>query len=123
MYKIYFEDNSIFESSSDKSEWNKMPSKSIVKIEYKFENNTVLLEGFEAYNHVVEKIQFINKQGQYITKIILMGKHNTQVYQIIFDFQHKRAYQKITKENEEYNENKITGWKKGIGNKPIIRLL
>ena len=118
MYKVVFEDNTVFIGGEpNDSKWNEMPDKPIKKIEYYLSKIPIVLENFEAYNHIIERVKFINRPGQRITKIILMGKKKSLVYQLIFDLKKKKMFQEKTLYNKQY-----TGWKIGIENlKPIIK--
>ena len=135
MYKIQFADNSEFIGGEpDESLWDKIPEgKSIASLQYSFLGVSMLFEGFEAYNHVVEHaVVMLNVSGQTfptterITQVILLGKWQNRVYEIIYDLIHKRVYQDVEfigKENADKegsqvgpllkNTRAVTGWIKG----------
>lgn len=122
-YKVIFKDNTSFEGGDYKnSKWNEIPEKEIKKLEYKLVEKTLILTGFEAYNHLIERVQFVNKPGGLITKLILMGKHKEEVFQIIFDFQKKKTYKKTTKFGREYMDRATSGWKVGLSGKPKMEI-
>src|SRR5580698_7382923 len=100
MYKIQFSDNTEFTGGEpDESLWDKIPEgKSIASLEYSFLGVSMLLKGFEAYNHVVEHaVVMLNVSGQTyptthrISRVILLGKWQNRVYEIIYDLKHKRV--------------------------------
>lgn len=123
MYTVKFEDGSIFNGGDYKnSKWNEIPDKPIVTIAYKLHDKIIKLQGFDSYNHLVERVQFINRPGGKITKLILMAKAQEEVFQIIFDFQKKQTYQKKTKFGQEYMDKATSGWKVGVKGKPKMEL-
>ncbi len=135
MYKIKFSDNSEFVGGEpDESLWNHVPEgKSIASLEYSFLGTNMLLKGFEAYNHVVERaVVLLNVSGQTyppahrITRIILMAKWQNRVYEVVYDVKNQQVYQQIEvigKENCDKEGSEIgplltvtkaaTGWIKG----------
>jgi hypothetical protein len=115
MYKVYFIDGTEFQGGEPQdSKWNEIPDKPIQKLEYQLVKIPVILENFEAYNHIVEKVQFVNKAGNKITKLILMAKKRDKVYQLIYDFEKGKAFKAQTLWGKEYLNNPVTGWKKGV---------
>lgn len=125
MYKIYFTDGTTFEGGDiGNSKWNEMPDKFIKKLEYTLVKKTLVLENFYAYNHIVERVQFVNKEGAKITKLILMGTDALdKVMKITYDFDKQRVYQKLEILGQEYNGKPTTGWKKGVLGKPKTLVL
>lgn len=116
MYKIIFNDDTEFIGGEyNNSKWNEIPNKPIKKISYNLLNHTIIFEEYEAYNHLVEKIQFIlNNNQTAISKIFLMAKKNNIVYTIIFDLFNKKIYQETYEFGEEYYGKSTSGWKQGI---------
>ena len=115
MYKVFFADGSEFNGGDIlESQWNEMPDKSIVRLQYSLFGINLIFEGFEAYNHISEKVVFLNdprKAAQpvpRISRIILMGKWRGSIYEVIYDFAQAKVFQRV----EPYNQ-KYTGWKKG----------
>jgi len=118
MYKLTFEDDITFFSSSFNSKWNQMPDKKIKKLEYKIDNKTITFEGFEAYNHLVEKVCFIQGSGkEQITNIILMGRTGDLVQLITYNLKTKKIEKSETPFGQEYYKKSTTGWKKGLATK------
>lgn len=116
MYKIIFEDLSEFIGGDlENSKWNEIPNKPIKKIEYSLLEKTAILENYEAYNHLVERVEFIliNNKPR-INKILLMAKKNNTVYIFIFDLFTKEIYSEVHEFGKEYYGNFTTGWKLGI---------
>lgn len=125
MYKVYFKDGEIFKGGNYKdSKWNDMPHKPIVKIKYTLVNKTLVLEGFDGYNHLVEKVQFVNKTGRKITRILLLGRVGGMVTRIIYDFQKNKVIQDSRLMGNEYNYKPTSGWKLGVTTlKPRVTVL
>lgn len=115
MYKVLFTDGSEF-SGGDifESGWNEMSEKPIASLQYSLFGVNLVLRGFESYNHVLENVIFLNrpgitaKTGHRISKIILMGKWQGRIYEVIYDLAQAKVFQRV----EPYNQ-KYTGWKKG----------
>jgi hypothetical protein len=124
MYKVIFEDDEVFESCSEDSKWNEMPEKKIKKLIYSFGKDNIIFEGFEAYNHLIEKVQFImGRSGNITTKVILMGKYKEEIHQLVIDLHKEKVYKLITPVNKEYMEKTTIGWKEGVSSqKPTIKL-
>lgn len=128
MYKVTFNDGTTFLGGEPQlSLWNNMPDKPIARIEYSMAGHSIILEGYEAYNHIVERARPINKRGiETISKVILMTKKGDSVTCLIFDFlkNHGCYYTRTRKFGYEYNNKPTTGWKKGIKNgKPKSKII
>jgi hypothetical protein len=125
MYKIIFNDDTEFIGGEyNNSKWNEIPNKPIKKISYNLLNHTIIFEEYEAYNHLVEKVQFIlNNNQAAIGKIFLMAKKNNIVYTIIFDLFNKKIYQETYEFGKEYYGGSTSGWKQGIlSENPIYKI-
>jgi hypothetical protein len=126
MYTLVFNDGEVFLGGEpENSLWNNMPLKPIRKIEYNLLGHTVIFEGYESYNHLVEKVQFIhNAKGTRISKIVLMAKKNNIIYSYIFDLLNNRIDTETAEFGKEYYGKPTTGWKEGMkeGN-PIYKLI
>jgi hypothetical protein len=115
MYKVLFADGSEF-SGGDifESRWNEMPDKPIASLQYSLFGVSLALRGFEAYNHVLENVIFLNrprrigKAGHTITRIILMGTWQGRIYEVIYDVIKTKVFQK-----SELFTKKYSGWKIG----------
>ncbi len=116
MYTIVFDDYTTFSGGSiEDSKWNTMPNKKIQSIAYKLhQSKVVVISGFSRYNQLVERVRFVNKAGEKITKFIIMATHNDITYQLIVDFQTNKIYQKKTEKDKEYLNRSVTGWKDGV---------
>lgn len=117
-YKVIFEDKDTwFGGHYADSKWNEMPSKPIAKIIYTLNNKTITLEGYHAYNHLVERACLINKGQSIITQVLLMAKKNDDVLVVIFDLRKKTVKFKPAIYEQEYNKKPATGWRYGITSK------
>jgi len=118
MYKIIFEDNTIFNGGHPgDSKWNDMPNKKIKKLEYNIGKYIIVLENFEAYNHIIEYSYTLSKNNSNIIRILIIGKFDKIFYSIIIDIKNKKIFLKKSRQIEKY-----TGWKMGEkGIKPIIK--
>jgi hypothetical protein len=114
MYLVNFITGETFRGGNpNNSKWNEI-NKPIKSIKYKTPINTILLQDYEAYNHIVERVGFIQGSGQLITKVILMVKSGEDVMKLILDVRKNKIYSKLAKFGKEYNNKPTTGWKEGI---------
>lgn len=114
IYKILFEDGTYFEGGTwENSKWNEIPDKPIRVIAYQ----KLILENFEAYNHLVEHVVGINQPLEGIRKTILMVAYGKKVYKFTFDFIKKQIIKSEEEMGKEYNGTTTTGWKKGLYNR------
>lgn len=118
MYKIIFDDNSTYSNGQDlnNSGWNEMPNKSIKKIEYNLLGHTLILEGYELYNHLVMHSNFLFLKENTIIKVILLAKNGTNVKKFTFDLINDNLIEDKVIYGKELNNSFTTGWKKGIEN-------
>lgn len=118
MYKVMFVDNTIFNGGNpENSLWNNMPNKPIKKIEYTLLGHTVTFEGYESYNHLKEKAQFLLQNNEIrLSKVILMAKKGNVVYSFIFDYFTKEILTTTSEFGKEYYGKETSGWKTGLQN-------
>lgn len=115
MYKITFEDNTVFTNNSTfDSRWNDMPDKNISEFIYELKKIKFKLKGYEEYNHLIEQINTFNRT--IYSKIILMGKKGLRIDCIIIDLKLGKIYKQIKQFGFEYNNKPSSGWKKGTSN-------
>jgi len=113
-YKVEFIDNTSFIGGDvDNSKWNEMPIKPIKKITYFFAGHKILLENYEAYNHVVEHTLFIQK-GTNILNPTLMVKKGNNVLKLTFDRQKSEFGYNLADWGKEWKGKAHPGWKEGI---------
>ena len=98
-----------------------MPNKAIKKLIYEFKTHRIILENYEAYNHIVERTLILKKGayspgGERISQVILMAKKNRGTTKIIIDFIKYKCYCEQTLYGKEYRGKSVTGWKTGIKN-------
>ena len=129
-YKIIFSDNSIWKGGHyTNSKWNEIPTdKAIKKIEYNigFGKPTIILENYEAYNHLIEINFGMFKDGlkKGIARIMLLTKKGQDTTKIIYDFELGKIFLKEAEFGKEYYGKPTKGWKKGIeGLKPKTQII
>lgn len=98
-YRVYFKDQTTYKGGDFRfsSYWNEMPDKQIISIEYYFPNTTLLLSGFESYNHRIERFSTLNTNFRYknaISRLILMGRYNAKIIIICFNLLKKETTKK-----------------------------
>lgn len=116
MYKITFTDLIIFSGGNlQDSKWNEVPDdKKIAKLEYFTGDKTLVLENYEAYNHVVERVVFLQNGKSVVGKVILMAKKGQDVLKITYDFKKRKASSDLAIFGKEYRGRPHKGWKKGF---------
>lgn len=114
-YSIHFLDGSIFLGGEPQdSHWNEMPDKPISELIYSIYNKTIILKGYEAYNHIVNYQYNLQSKENTTTHIILMGLHKNIVYRFFIDFKRNTIYSDKVPMGKELNNSITTGWKKGV---------
>ena len=86
MYKIIFEDNSIFKGGEpNNSKWDDIPNKAIKRIEYTYKNKKVVMGGFIKYCHIVKKGSALIGNFNGIMQVILMARSEKGTMLFIWD--------------------------------------
>jgi len=119
MYTVTFSDGTIWKGGEPlKSNWNDMPKKPIAKLDYQVGSQTICFQGYQAYNHIVEKSIILSRGIQSI-KLMLMVKKGEDVLILMYDFKVKKIEYDTKIFGHEYNGKVTKGWKEGIeGLKP-----
>ena len=113
-YFINFSDGTTFEGGQpNDSKWNEIPDKPIKSITYKLAGETIYIENYKSYNHIVERINVLGGKT-YISKVILMAENNEEVLCFIFDYNKQILLLEKRIFGQEYKESSTLGWKKGI---------
>lgn len=122
MYTITFTDNSIFVGGKDlqDSQWNDMSNKEILSIDYELLNRYVIIEGYSAYNHLVEYACNLLTGQQMMSNVILLAKKHDSIVAIVFDLINKKIFCE-PRPLEDYT--KTTGWKTGVNKDPKFTLI
>lgn len=121
MYKVIFEDGTTFDGGTPiNSLWSELPNKPIKSVEYWVTDKLhFLFEGFEEYNHCVERVRGVNLPLDIATKAIIMARIAQRVYQVIFDLKRGTIYQLVVPWGEEYSPQEVVkdgefkGWENG----------
>jgi hypothetical protein len=120
LYSITFENNIIYnkgfktlEDYLRNSGWITIPDKPIIQIVYLIQNKVYKFANYEAYNHLIEKVNIVGGQI-FFTKIFLMGKKDGIVDRTIIDLRNNTITTDQKLFGQEYNNQPTTGWKQGI---------
>jgi len=112
MYKIVYNDGSIFEGGEPtSSKWSEI-DKPIRELKYELGGKTFVLKNYEMYNHIVEYVNIL-KKGTFLNKITLMGLSENIVTVIALNIREKTIEQYKVPIGREYNGGITTGWKNG----------
>jgi len=115
MYVITFIDGTKYEGGDlYESKWNDMPDKNIAQIEYRFPNQSILIKGYEKYNHLIDQV-YIGSQCRF-EHVRLMGLEKTMVKSFVYCFADKKMTVYEHKFGEEHKGNPSIGWKRGVVN-------
>lgn len=118
MFKIIFEDDTLFLGGNLlKTRWNEI-FKSIKSIEYYFKEKKLYLEGFDQYNHLVEATWDMTNKKTKIERTHLLVKYNDWYLDYTFNFKKNL----IAVKKLPWEENKSSGWKIGKRTFPICKL-
>lgn len=119
MYIITYKDGVIFNGGEpENSRWNDIEQKSIQKIEYTLGNKTIVMSGYEMYNHIYEDGD-ICQGGDILSKkvllnVVIMGLSGKLVTGVVFNLQKKRIESFQSPLGKEWNGGLTLGWKPGI---------
>lgn len=114
MYEITFISGEVWRGGNiQNSKWNEIPNKPIKKLEYFLFNHHLVLENFNAYNHLKEKISTLDGKTL-ITKIYVLVKENNKVIYFEYNFKNQQIIKKESIYGCEYYGKPAGGWKQGI---------
>lgn len=113
MYNILFSDQSTFQGGTLKnSRWTWIPDKPISEWTYTLFEKPIVLKGYEAYNHLLEKVNVFGSEK--VLKVILMGKKGNNVDCIEIDLQNSKISKTVKEFGSEYLNKPTLGWKIGV---------
>jgi hypothetical protein len=123
LYQIIFEDDSIFIGKNiENSSW-KYIDKPIKEITYTLQNNTVKLNGYEEYNHLIYRTRVIGI-GAKIIGTLLLAKQGNMLHCFSFDCKKETMKHLIYPCTKKFQPPQMTGWKIGISSeKPSFTIL
>ena len=127
MLTIKFTNGEIAQNPS----WLSMPLYPIQRMKYQFNDKIIILEDYESYNHLQERVfGIMGTTKNFIRSVYLMGKKGNKIDVIILDMMENiiTGYEAV--EGTEYGKSKVfdkerkhigwtdgrpsTGWKNGI---------
>lgn len=110
MLIVKFDNGEIVQNTS----WLSLPNNPIKRLKYLFNGKIILMENYESYNHLVEKVYNLLGGGTTIRAVYLMGMKNNKVKVIRLNLLDRTIKEEETVFNKEYNGRPSTGWKAGI---------
>lgn len=133
IFTLKFSDNTPFHGHSFNHDWEKVPNKPILSLDFVFNQSHIQLKGYKEYHHLYMR-NWQTKGNTHISALFLMGRKENSTDIIIYDFINRQGFKVITQIGKEYPVEKydkkgnfimwsfdkriITGWKKGILNQP-----
>lgn len=112
-YEILFKDEETYSAKSLDGMWTIPPQKPIKSLKYFFNDKFLVMEGYEAYNHLIEKISIQGSRNM-VTQIILMGRNHDSTDLIMFDFKRKKILKETVDIGYEYGKQILNGWREGV---------
>lgn len=110
-FHIRYNTNEVFTGSSLQGDWQRV-SDGIVSLVYEINNQHFKLEGYTAYNHIVERVCVFGGR-EIITAIYIIGRMDTYSDIIAFNLRTGKLAKIRTPKDKEYNEGAVSGWKTG----------
>jgi hypothetical protein len=110
MLTIKFTDGEVLKGGS----WNTLPNKPISKVALEVPGHKIIMQDYEMYNHLVERVFNVIGKTTTIRAIYLMGKKGNQVQIINYNLITGQIIESHAEFCQEYNGRPSTGWKNGI---------
>ena len=101
-FQLNFIDNNTFLGNSLQGDWKLVQDTPIERLTFNFAGIRLTLENYEEYNHVIEKISLMGK-GNFINKILIIGRENDCANIFEFDLKNKRFQRNVLPIGQEYN--------------------
>lgn len=123
LYQIIYSDGSSFIGANiENSNWP-IINKPIKEIIYTLKNNTIKLNGYELYNHLVYRAKQIGV-GSKIIGTLLIAKQQNILHCFSFDCKKETMKHLIYPYTKKFQPPQMTGWKIGIpSEKPSFTIL
>jgi len=122
-YEVFYEDGSKFKGGDiNNSRWNEQPLKPITKIIYYLPNKKIQLQGYNAYNHIVERAITLNSKILSII-LMLMVKKGNDVLIVSYNLKNNKIDYDVKPFGKEYRNGTVTGWKEGLEGKPKMEII
>lgn len=112
MLSIKFNDGELIQGKS----WKDLPNKPIKRIKVHLGSKTLLLENYESYNFLIEKVYNILGGNQFVRSIYIIGRKNDKIEGIRANYLNKTIQRFTSTFGQEYNGKPSTGWKCGVTN-------
>ena len=110
MLSIKFQDGELIQGKG----WGDLPNKPIKRITVQIKDKKIILENFEAYNHLIEKCLLIIGNQTFIRSRYFMGRIGNNVKVIHYNFLTDECREYTAPYGQEYQGRASTGWKLGI---------
>jgi len=94
--------------------WLSLPNEPIKKLKYVFNDKSIILEDYESYNHLVEKVYNLMMGNTFIRAVYLLGKRGEEVQGIKINLLDESVIEYTAPYTQEYNGRPSTGWKSGV---------
>ena len=117
---VYLDNSKSYGGSLADSKWNDI-HEPIKRLTINLGCKHLILEGYDAYNHLIEKaVGLIGKVNQ-ITKQVLFAKKGDKVYVFMVDFTNNcKLVQSVWDFGIEFNNKPTSGWKEGVSGDHIV---
>jgi hypothetical protein len=109
MISVKFTDGELIQGMG----WLDMPKKPIQRLKYQFNGKTIIMEGYESYNHLVERCYMVLGNQVSIRNIFLLGLKGGSVHGVVLNVNTKTITEYDSTFGKEYNNRPSTGWQIG----------
>ena len=119
MLVVKFTDGELIQNPT----WNSMPNKPIQRLKYIFNGKTIIMEGYESYNHLKEIICAVLSNQTIVRCVYIMGRKEMVSQVLKLNFIDNSIIEYQTDMNKEYGSTHneklwiigrhYTGWKIG----------
>ena len=94
--------------------WLSLPNEPIKRLKYIFNDKTIILEDYESYNHLVERVYNFIGGSTSIRAVYLLGRKREEVQGIKLNLMDGTITEYTAPYTQEYNGRPSTGWKLGV---------
>jgi hypothetical protein len=91
-----------------------LPNEPIKRLKYIFNDKNIILEDYESYNHLVERVYNFIGGSTSIRAVYLLGRKGENVQGIKINLMDESVTEYTAPYTQEYNGRPSTGWKLGV---------
>ena len=112
MLSVKFQDGELIKGVS----WLELPNKPISKIVMELNLHKIILQNYESYNYLIERVYNLIGKTMNVRGVYLMGIKENKVHIVYYNLIKEKITESDTEVGQEYNGRPSTGWRNGILN-------